>query len=133
MPDPTAPERTPSDDTTEGTRKKLEAELSDLHEQRALLKVKLAKSEDARREQQAKDLTPCPVDHQCEQEQTCGCWCELHDVAIAECPTFRLVDSWLTAKDEEIAQLRNELGQYRLDEQYEAMATAGAFDEEDPF
>jgi chromosome segregation ATPase len=33
----------------------------------------------------------------------------------------------------EVERLTNELGQYRLDEQYEAMATAGAYDEEDPY
>lgn len=51
-------------------------------------------TETAKLQTSSDELIPCPVDHQCEGEQSCGCWCDLHDVPIAECPTFRLVDSW---------------------------------------
>lgn len=56
-----------------------------------------------------RDRTPCPVDHQCEGEASCGCWCDLHDVPIAECPTFTLVRSWLDSRDAELERLRTEV------------------------
>lgn len=38
---------------------------------------------------------PCPLDHSCDEGDSCGCWCPLHDCAITECPTFRTVERWI--------------------------------------
>jgi hypothetical protein len=39
---------------------------------------------------------PCPLEHVCDDGSSCGCWCDLHDVRMDECPTFRLVTAWLS-------------------------------------
>jgi hypothetical protein len=66
------------------------------------------------------DPETCPVDHTCDEDEVCGCWCEVHDCRIAECPTFKLVDSWLSdagrkvhAADGKVAALREELDRER--------------------
>lgn len=73
--------------------------LRELEAERDALKAELARIKDA-------EPTPCPVDHSCEGEQSCGCWCDLHDVPIAECPTFMLVSSWIESRDRELAEAR---------------------------
>lgn len=63
------------------------------------------------------DPETCPLDCTCDEDETCGCWCDVHDCPIAECPSFKLVDSWLRdaaeKRDTEVAQLRAELAEAR--------------------
>lgn len=61
---------------------------------------------------------PCPLDHSCDPDEPCGCWCHLHDCAIVECPSFQYVERV-------IKQLKDE-GQRLVSA---ARAEADAFDE----
>ena len=54
----------------------------------------------------AEEPIPCPVDHGCDVDESCSCWCDLHDCPIDECPTYRLVTSWLDARDAEVERLK---------------------------
>lgn len=37
----------------------------------------------------------CQLDHSCQDDEMCSCWCELHDCPIANCPSYKLVTAWL--------------------------------------
>jgi len=53
---------------------------------------------------------PCPLDHSCDEDEPCGCWCHLHDCAIAECPTLQRVNDWLkSARADEHSQIESML------------------------
>jgi hypothetical protein len=51
------------------------------------------------------DPETCPVDHTCDDEGSCGCWCELHDCPIADCPTYQLVTAWLNRAAADLAAM----------------------------
>jgi hypothetical protein len=51
------------------------------------------------------DPETCPVDHTCDEEGPCGCWCELHDCPIADCPTYQLVTAWLDRAAADLAAM----------------------------
>lgn len=112
MAEPT-PERTPQDDTTERLRERL-------------IQVVF----DAGREVDVNAVRAIAADIAPELERLQQRLAALQDREERELDPLRRRVAELQA---EVTRLTNELGQYRLDEQYEAMATAGAFDEEDPY
>jgi hypothetical protein len=62
----------------------------------AVLRESVRATEERMRAELAADPETCPVDHRCDEEEPCGCWCEVHDCPIGDCPTFRMVDAALT-------------------------------------
>jgi hypothetical protein len=52
------------------------------------------------------DPETCPLDHTCDEDEICNCWCDGHDCPAAECPSFRLVTSRLRDAAEKLADAR---------------------------
>lgn len=38
---------------------------------------------------------PCMLDHNCDDDEMCSCWCELHDCPLDNCPSYKLVTAWI--------------------------------------
>jgi len=35
------------------------------------------------------------LDHNCQDDEMCSCWCELHDCPLDNCPSYKLVTAWI--------------------------------------
>jgi len=75
---------TPGDDPWDEVERRLDETLASLTAERDRLRAELDGEPD-----------PCPLDHGCDPDGVCSCWCHLHDCALGECPTFKIVESWL--------------------------------------
>lgn len=73
---------------------------------------------------------PCPLDHSCDdadEDRGCQCWCELHDCAIAECPTFLRVETLYPELRAELKRLAEQATHWMEEAQRQAIARDANF------